>query len=113
MPRKQHEPDVLNGIRLGSKFTFDTVETLGPQYANTFRPPYEGRVLTVVGFKPRLKNNIVVLDASCGYTSLMPWHMVLKALELEKSRGQIERVPLQPAANATAQNGGEHERHLG
>lgn len=112
MARKKHEPDVLNGIPLGSTFTFRTVEILGPQYVNTFER-YEGRVLTVVGFERRLKNNIVVRDATCGCQSLMPWHMVLKALELEMSRGQIEIVPLQAAASTTAQNGGEHEQQRG
>jgi hypothetical protein len=37
---------------LGVKFVFRTTEVLGPEYTSMRKPPYEGQVVTIVGFKP-------------------------------------------------------------
>jgi hypothetical protein len=75
----------LGDVPLGAKFVFRSVEILGPQYHEGFKPPFEGQVLTVVGFKPRLVNNVVVRDAN-GYEGLLPLDMVEKGLKLNNSR---------------------------
>jgi len=71
----------LDAVPLGATFVFRAEEILGSQYGDAM-PPFEGQVLRVVGFKPRLKNNIVVRDSK-GYESLMPLDMVEKALTLK------------------------------
>lgn len=71
----------LGAVPLGATFCFRVKEILGSQYGGKM-PPYEGQVLTVVGFKPRLKNNIVVRNSN-GYEFLMPLDMVEKALALK------------------------------
>jgi hypothetical protein len=72
----------LGSVSLGAKFVFRTAKVLGHEDATHFKPPFEGQVLTVVGFKPRLKNNVVVREPN-GNESLMPLDMVEKALEPE------------------------------
>ena len=49
------------------------------------KPPYEGQELTIVGFAPKNKNNVVVRDPT-GNESLMPLDMVEKGLRLKKLR---------------------------
>ena len=71
----------FGAVPLGATFVFRVKEILGSQYGGKM-PPYEGQVLTVVGFKPRYKNNIVVRDSN-GYEFLMPLEMVEKALALK------------------------------
>jgi hypothetical protein len=71
---------VSSSVPLGAKFIFRTLEILGSDYA-VKRPPYEGQVLTVVGYKPRLKNNVVVHDRD-GHEFLVPLDMVERALSL-------------------------------
>ena len=73
------ETVTLASVFLGAQFVFRTVEILGPEYASLRKPPYEGQALTVVGFRPHLKNNVVVRDRK-GNVSLMPLRMVEKAL---------------------------------
>lgn len=75
----------LGAVPLGATFVFSTAEILGTQCIDSIRPPYEGDALTVVGFRPRNKNNIVVRDSK-GRESLMPQDMVEKALALKSSR---------------------------
>lgn len=75
----------FGSIALGATFVFRTVEILGPEYADSRKPPFEGDVLTVVGFKPRYINNIVVRDSK-GNLSLMPADMVERALALKASQ---------------------------
>ena len=50
------------------------------EHFNGRMPPYEGQVLTVVGFKPSYKNNVVVRDAN-GEESLIPLQIVEKGLQ--------------------------------
>jgi hypothetical protein len=76
------ETVTLGSVSLGAKFTFRTAEILGPEYAGVRKPPYEGQVLTVVGFRRRLKNNVVVRDPN-GNVSVMPLYMAEKALCLK------------------------------
>jgi hypothetical protein len=85
MIKRQRKLVMLGKLPLGAKFVFRTVEILGPQYHRGSKPPFEGQVVTVVGFKPRLKNNVVVRDAN-GYEFLMPLDMAEKALKLNNSR---------------------------
>ena len=75
----------FGSVALGARFVFRSVEILGPAYADCRKPPYEGDVLTVVGFRPRNKNNIIVRDSE-GYVSLMPADMVERALALKASQ---------------------------
>ena len=95
------ETVTLGSVSLGAKFTFRTAEILGPEYAGVRKPPYEGQVLTVVGFRPHLKNNVVVRDPN-GNVSLMPLHMVEKALSLKSLQGTVEEMHSQSTE--------EHER---
>jgi hypothetical protein len=81
-PKHDTEGDSrLGSVSLGAKFVFRTAEIIGQKYASIRKPPYEGQVLEVVGFKPRNKNNVVVRDGQ-GNESLMPVEMVEKALRL-------------------------------
>lgn len=68
----------LGSVALGDRFTFRTADVLGHDYCGK-QPPYEGQVLKVVGFRPRLKNNVIVMESNGRY-SLMPLWMVEKAL---------------------------------
>jgi hypothetical protein len=47
------------------------MEVLGPEYADSRKPPFEGMVLTVVGFEPRYVNQVVV-QQPCGCQGLLP-----------------------------------------
>lgn len=69
---------VKHGVEIGASFKFRTADVLGDDYSGNL-PPYEGQILTIVGFQPRYKNNVVVRDEN-GSESLMPMHMVEKAL---------------------------------
>jgi hypothetical protein len=94
------KPVVLGSVFLGAKFIFHSAEILGPEYDSVRKPPYEGQVLTVVGLRPRLKNNVVVRESNGRY-SLMPVDMVEKALSLR---------PLQASWEGThSQSTEEHE----
>jgi hypothetical protein len=88
---RQTNPAVLSPVALGASFVFRTAEVLGPEYANDRKPPYDGQVLTIVGFRPRLKNNVVVRDPK-GNVSLMPLQMVEKALSLKSLQGTVEEM---------------------
>jgi len=79
--RVRNQIDRLGSVSLGAKFVFRTAEILGSDHPSR-RPPYEGKMLTVVGFKPRYVNNVVVCDED-GNESLMPLGMVEKALSLK------------------------------
>jgi hypothetical protein len=85
------KPVVLGSVFLGAKFIFHSAEILGLEYASVRKPPYEGQLLTIVGFRPRLKNNVVVRHAAGDY-SLMPLYMVEKALSLKSL--QIETAEM-------------------
>jgi hypothetical protein len=71
----------IGGVYLWTTFIFRTADLLGSDYAGK-RPPYEGQVLTVVGFQPRLVNNVIVCDPK-GNLSLMPSWLVELALKLQ------------------------------
>ena len=79
MTKTESKSITLGSIHLGDKFIFHTAEILGEHFSGR-RPPYEGQVLTVVAFKPKYKNNVVVRDAN-GKESLMPLPMVEKGLQ--------------------------------
>jgi hypothetical protein len=84
VPQRPEEP-AARLIPMGANFTFRTAEILGPEAASHSKPLFEGQALTVVGFKPRYVNNVLVQDAS-GRISMMPADMVAKGLELESMR---------------------------
>jgi len=67
----------LGSVHLGEKFIFHTAEILGDRHRTL---AFEGDVVTVVGFEPKYKNN-VVLQAVNGEQFLMPLYMVEKALQ--------------------------------
>lgn len=94
--RKSSEMVVLGSVSVGAAFIFRTSEVLGPAVGE---PPYEGQQLTVVAFKPRLKNNVVVQETNGRY-SLMPLEMVEKAVAVQRRTGMNDedgQLP-QPAA---------------
>jgi hypothetical protein len=71
-----NKPDTLGSISLGAKFIYRTVR----------KPPFEGEVLTVVGFEARYKNNVVVEEPD-GSHALLPLQEVEKALSLLPAQG--------------------------
>jgi len=79
MTRTRSKLVALGSVPLGAKFIFWTAEIFGEQFRGR-KPPFEGHVLTVVGFEPRYKNNVVVQGEN-GAESLMPLDMVEKALQ--------------------------------
>ena len=78
-PEQQVLADVGARVEIGTSFRFRTGEVFGSGYRGK-TPPFEGQLLTVVGFKPKYKNNVVVRDEN-GLESLMPMDMVEKALK--------------------------------
>jgi hypothetical protein len=68
----------LEAVAIGSQFIFRTEDVLGPQHRGR-KPPYEGKLLTVVGFTRGRKNQVVVRDPT-GSESLMPLDRAEKAL---------------------------------
>jgi hypothetical protein len=89
MQIKTIRPTTLGAVSLGMTFVFRTVEMFGANYANTRKPLFEGQMLTVVGFKPRYVNQIVVQDPN-GCQSLLPLDMVEKALRLKAHQLEID-----------------------
>ena len=81
--RKSSEIVAIGSVSVGMSFVFRTVEILGPEYTSMRKPPYEGQVVTIVGFRPRLVNNVVVRYGK-GDISVMPLEMAEKALRLEE-----------------------------
>ena len=71
----------VQSVFLGAKFSYRTVAILGAEYADSRKPPYEGKVLTIVAFEPHCKNNVVVQDSN-GARSLLPLSMVERGLSL-------------------------------
>ena len=80
MTRAQRKLVTLGSVHVGAKFIFQTAEILGEQFHGR-NPPFEGQVLTVVGFEPRYKNNVVLQDVN-GNESLLTLSMVEKGLQL-------------------------------
>jgi hypothetical protein len=77
MSKRQNKVTTLGSVHVGAKFIFRTAELLGERCR---KPSFEGQVLTVVGFEPRYKNNVVVQDVN-GIASLLPLGMVEKGLQ--------------------------------
>jgi hypothetical protein len=75
----------LGSVLIGDSFVFRTAEILGLESGIDKLPPFEGQALTVVGFNPRYKNNVVVRDPY-GRNSLMPLEMVEKGLSSVRDR---------------------------
>jgi hypothetical protein len=69
----------LGSVHVGAKFIFRTAEIFGEHFSGR-KPPFEGQVLTVVGFEPRYKNNVVVQNVN-GNESLLTLSMVEKGLQ--------------------------------
>jgi hypothetical protein len=85
-PMAQDESGDSGGrVLLGAKFVYRTVVILGAECASSRKPPFEDQVLTVVGFEPAYKNNVVIQDPN-GSRSLMPLILVEKALRLSPVR---------------------------
>ena len=84
-----HPPTTLGAVSLGANFVFRTVEIPGADHANSFEPPFEGQMLTVVGFKLRYVNQVVVQHAN-GYECLLRLYMVEKALRLKAQQVDID-----------------------
>jgi hypothetical protein len=88
MRQKANKLTTLGTVSLGATFVYPTVELLGPEYADS-KPPFEGMVLKVVGFKPRYVNQVVV-QQPCGCQGLLPLRAVEKALKLKAQLGSEE-----------------------
>jgi len=67
----------LGSVHLGAKFVFHTKEIFGDRHRKL---SLDGQELTVVGFEPRYKNNVVLQDGS-GTRLLMPLDVVEKVLQ--------------------------------
>jgi hypothetical protein len=89
---KKRKLDVLGSVPLGAKFIFRTTELLGGKFGGRSKHPYEGQVVTVVGFKPRYVNSVVVCTAG-GAEFLMRLDMAEKALSLKSL--QVPSEPLE------------------
>ena len=76
MNKRRNKLVTLGSVHVGAKFIYRTAELLGECCR---KPPFEGQVLTVVGFEPKYKNDVVVQDVN-GKESLMPLDMVEKGL---------------------------------
>jgi hypothetical protein len=83
MRTKAIKPTTLGAISLGMTFVFRTVEILGADFSSARTLPFEGKTMTVVDFKPRYVNQIVVRDPN-GYQCLLPLYTVEKALRLQE-----------------------------
>jgi hypothetical protein len=70
-------PTILGSVSLGDTFVFRTAELLGR--ADGRKPPFEGKVMTVVGFRPRNVNQVLAQDPD-GYECLFPLDYVERAL---------------------------------
>ena len=92
--RTQNERTKLGSIKLGAMFVYRAAEIFGPGYGSANRP-FEGQLVTVVGFKPRNVNQVVV-QAPCGCQSLIRLWEVEKALvaasEQEKRLSEPEHA---------------------
>lgn len=73
----RNTPTTLGSVSLGATFVFRIVEIFG--HANGRKPPFEGEMMTVVGFKPRYVNQVVVRDPN-GHECLMRLCDVERAL---------------------------------
>ena len=56
------KPTTLGSVSVGANFVFRTAQIFGAEYGNTHKLPFEGRVLTVVGFKPHYVNQVLAQD---------------------------------------------------
>jgi hypothetical protein len=88
----------LHSVWVGAQFVYRTTEMFGPDYRGR-KPPFEGQTVTVLGFKPRYKNDVVVEDPT-GTVSLMPLEMVERALRSQRethANGEVIRGEVQSA----------------
>lgn len=67
----------LGSVMIGDEFVFRTAEVFGSAYSGR-KPPFEEKMLTVVGFRPRYRNNVIVRDPD-GVEFLVPSDMVEEA----------------------------------
>jgi len=76
MAKARSKLDQLGSVHIGKRFRFHTAEIFGDGHRKL---PFEGHVVTVVGFEPKYKNNVVLQDVT-GEEFLMPLETVEKAL---------------------------------
>jgi hypothetical protein len=103
--RTQKEATMLGGVKLGTKFVYRTLDIFGRDYAEVDWP-FEGQLLTVVGFKPRNVNQVVV-QAPCGCQSLIRLRDVEKALIAADQREKRLSEPITTSSPACAGLKGE------
>jgi hypothetical protein len=58
--QERSTPTTLGSVSLGATFVWRTVEIF--RHFDGRKPPFEGEMMTVVGFKPRYVNQVVVRD---------------------------------------------------
>lgn len=83
----------LGSVSLGAKFVYRAADIFGSEYANTHKDPHDGKVMTVVAFKPRYVNQILAQDSN-GYECLMRLSDIEKALRLKADRVDIDESGL-------------------
>ena len=79
MAKTRNKAVMLGPVHIGARFVFHALEILGEDSTGR-KSPLDGQVLTVVGFTPSYKNNVVVQDVN-GKESLLPLYMVEKGLQ--------------------------------
>jgi hypothetical protein len=89
----------IGTVSIGASFIFHTTAILGSQYRGK-KPPFDGRILTVVGFRPSRVNKVVVAESN-GRCSLMLLSMVEKALALQSPNAASERPLTSQPPNQT------------
>ena len=97
MAQQGTKANSLDSVLLGSRFIYRTAVVLGTECSNSRMPPFEGEVLTVVGFEPRYKNNVVVQESN-GRRCLLPISMVKTCLTACGRTADISRAVTRPAA---------------
>jgi hypothetical protein len=76
MSKARRKLVALGPVHVGERFIVHTAEIFGDRHRKL---PFEGHVVTVVGFEPKYKNNVVLQDVT-GEEFLLPLDMVEKAL---------------------------------
>jgi len=87
-PAKQLQS--LGAVNLGATFVYRTVDILGTEPGpNTKKAPFEGQIVTVIGFRPRYVNQILAQAAS-GSKILLPLAEVENALTNQHRKDSME-----------------------
>lgn|ERR1700687_2582873 len=95
----------LGSVSIGDKFIYRTADIFGTDAKRCGRVPFEGQMLTVVGFQPRYVNQVELSEAN-GRRLLLPLREVEKALGRDS---EMEAI----AENQQHTTHSAHDRHAG